>query len=210
MMSHGKIRIDGFDETNLVAIEVLKAHPKNPNKHSEEQLAIYAAILEHQGVRQAVRVSAQSGFVTKGHGQILASQRLGWTHVPVEVQEYDSPEQEYADLVADNALAKQAEIDYGMVNAEMAELGPDFDLSTLAIPNFTLDPSEKLPPPPPTGSEQKTPSGEAAAVTKIILFYTQNDYTDIIEKCSRLCVDRGYADLSAMFRCLVEEALAGK
>lgn len=141
-MRHGKIRIDGFDENNLYPISELKPHPENPNKHTEEQLAVYAAILEHQGVRQPVRISLQSGFVIKGHGQILASKRLGWTHVPIEVQPYDSPEQEYADLVADNALARQSEIDYGMIHQSIPQFGPELDLKHLGLPSFTVDPSE--------------------------------------------------------------------
>lgn len=141
MKRHGNIRCKSYDE--LVEISTLKRHPKNPNTHSQDQLAVYAAILAHQGVRQPVRVSRQSGYVTKGHGQIFASELNDWTHVPVEYQDYESSEQEYADLVADNALARQAEIDYGMVNAEMPELGPDFDLTMLAIPGFTIDRSER-------------------------------------------------------------------
>lgn len=143
MKSHGKIKIQNFDENNLVAIENLKPHPRNPNKHSAEQIAVYAAILEHQGVRQPVRVSYQTGYVTKGHGQILASAANRWTHVPVEYQNYESPEQEYADLVADNALASQSEMDYGMVNQDLPNLGPDFDLAMLGIKGFVLDMSEK-------------------------------------------------------------------
>lgn len=137
--SHGKIR---FANPKLVAIDTLKQHPKNPNRHTEAQIAAYAAILKAQGVRQPVRVSKRSKYVTKGHGQLLASAKNGWTHVPVEYQDYDSEEQEYADLVADNALAKQADIDFGMVNAEVPNLGPDFDIGLLAIQGFKIDPAE--------------------------------------------------------------------
>jgi hypothetical protein len=140
MKPHGTIRCR-HDE--IVAIRDLKLNPKNPNRHPDTQLVMYAAILEAQGIRQPVRISKRSGFVTKGHGQVEASKRNGWTHVPVEYQHYDSDEQEYADLVADNALAKQAEIDFGMVNAEMPELGPNFDLAILGIPGFTVDRSDK-------------------------------------------------------------------
>lgn len=136
---HGNI-LCKFDE--LVEIRDLQLNPKNPNTHSGEQLVYYCKVLK-QGVRKAVRVSKQSGLVTVGHGHIAASIRNGWTHVPVEYQDYESPEAEYADMIADNALAKQSEIDWAMVNIEVPELGPDFDVDLLGIAGFKIDASEK-------------------------------------------------------------------
>jgi hypothetical protein len=88
-------------------------------------------------------VSNRSGFVVKGHGQIEASKLNGWTHVPVELQDYDSDAQEYADMVADNALPRQAELDYASINEAMPDYGPELDPALLAIPSFTVDPSER-------------------------------------------------------------------
>lgn len=171
-MSHGKIRIErAQDGSTLVPISQLKPHPKNPNKHSREQIAVYAAILAHQGVRQPVRVSMESGFITKGHGQVLASELNGWTHVPVEVQSYDSPEQEYADVVADNALGHQSDIDYGMVNAEMENFGP-YDVAMLGIPSFTVDPSES--------SRQVNFTAKTGAKE-----YGQDEFQKFAHKCPR-------------------------
>lgn len=143
MKSHGKIMIDQFDESRLVPIESLKPHPHNPNMHSQEQLDTYAAVLQFSGIRQAVRVSKRSGYVTKGHGQMYASKRNGWTHVPVEYQDYETDDQELADLVADNALARQADMDYAVVHQMIPSFDPSLDLKVLAIPGFVVDPSEK-------------------------------------------------------------------
>lgn len=139
-MKHGKIECRYHE---LVAISDLKPHPKNPNKHSKDQLQQYRLIMRENGVRQPVRVSKQSGYITKGHGQIMAAKLEGWTHVPVEYQDYERPELEFADLTADNALARQSELDLSVINIELPDLGPDFNIDLLGIANFVLDPSEK-------------------------------------------------------------------
>jgi len=144
----------------VVQLESLKAHPKNRNNHPQEQVERLAKILEYQGWRYPVKVSKRSGFVTSGHGRIEAAKHNGWTHVPVNYQDYDSEEQEYADCVADNAIASWAEMDFSGINADLPELGPDFDVEMLGIQDFTLDPSEmdiELPSTPKDTEETRCP-----------------------------------------------------
>ncbi len=122
-------------------IKDLKAHPKNRNRHPKEQIERLAQILKYQGFRYPVKVSNQSGFVTSGHGRIEAALLNGWDTVPVSYQDYDSEEQEYADVQADNAVASWSELDLSAINADIGELGPDFNLDMLGIKQFSLDPS---------------------------------------------------------------------
>lgn len=130
----------------MVPIAELKTkfHPKNRNKHPEDQLARLAKILEYQGARYAAKISKRSGLLTSGHGRILAAELAGWDSYPVDYQDYDSDEQEYADVQADNAIASWSELDLSGINADVVELGPDFDIDLLGIKSFDLDPSEKL------------------------------------------------------------------
>lgn len=123
-----------------------KFHPKNRNKHPDEQLERLAKILEYQGARYPAKISKYSGFITSGHGRILAAELAGWDVYPVDYQEYDSEEQEYADLQADNAIASWSELDLSSINADLGDLGPDFDLEMLGIKDFKLDlpPIEKV------------------------------------------------------------------
>jgi len=130
----------------LVPLADLKPNPKNRNKHPDDQVARLAKILDYQGFRYPVKVSKRSGFVTSGHGRIEAARANGWASVPVNFQDYDSDEQEYADVQADNAIASWAEMDLSGINADLGDLGPDFDLEMLGIKDFNLDPFEKLPP----------------------------------------------------------------
>jgi DNA modification methylase len=166
---HGTI-LCKYDD--IYPISNLKLNPKNPNKHSKEQVDHYAKILR-SGIRKPVRVSKLSGLVTVGHGHIEASLRNGWTHVPVEYQEYSSPEAEYADMVADNALARQAEIDFAMINVELPDLGPDFDIDLLGIANFEIDPADKG---HATGTEDDVSGPPVNARSKIGEVYLLGDH----------------------------------
>lgn len=118
----------------------LRPHPKNPNKHPEEQIARLAQVIDYQGWRSPIVVSQLSGFITRGHGRLAAAKKNGWDEVPVNYQEYASEEQEYADLVADNAIAEWAALDLSSINSELPDLGPDFDIDLLGIKSFSLDP----------------------------------------------------------------------
>lgn len=130
-----------YDE--LVDPHALKVHPKNRNKHSAEQIPKLARILEYQGWRYPIKVSKLSGFITSGHGRVWAAIHNDWHEVPVVYQDYKDPDQEYADLTADNAIASWSELDIAGLNLDIPELGPDFDIELLGLKDFKLDPSEK-------------------------------------------------------------------
>jgi DNA modification methylase len=83
----------------------------------------------------------------------MAALHLGETTAPVSFQDYDSDEQEYADVIADNEIARWAELDLPSVNLDMKDLGPDFDLELLGIDGFKLD----LIPPEPQCDEDEVP-----------------------------------------------------
>lgn len=132
-------------DIKMVPIGKLKPHPKNPNKHTPEQIQRLAEIIEFQGWRYPIKVSKQSGFITSGHGRLDAAKLKGWKQVPVSVQKYDSEEQEYADVVSDNAIASWSELDLSSINADLGDLGPDFDIDLLGIKDFEIDIADKEP-----------------------------------------------------------------
>jgi DNA modification methylase len=127
----------------IVKIEDLKPHPKNPNTHSEEQIERLAEIIKYQGIRRPVRVSALSGYITAGHGLVEALRVLNQPEAPVNYQEYESEEQEYADIVADNSIASWADLNLSLINAEIPNLGPDFDINMLGLKDFEIEPADK-------------------------------------------------------------------
>lgn len=123
----------------------IKFHPKNRNQHPDDQITRLADILKYQGIRSPVKISNLSGLITAGHGRVLAAERNGWTEMPVDFQDYESEEQEYADVQADNAIASWAELDLSGINADLGDLGPDFDIDMLGIKDFVLEPADLIP-----------------------------------------------------------------
>jgi DNA modification methylase len=120
----------------VVPLSELKEHPKNPNKHSEDQVARLAEILNYQGWRYPIKVSNQSGFITSGHGRLLAAKLNGWIEVPVNFQDYEDEDQEYADVVSDNAIALWAELDLDSIKLDLQALSPEFNVDLLGIEGF--------------------------------------------------------------------------
>lgn len=127
--------------TRLVPIRELNPHPKNFKKHSPEAIDRQVLIMDYQGWRRPITVSNQSGLITAGHKRLLAAKKKGEKEVPVSFQDYESDEQEIADLAADNALNEWEPTDLAAVNAVMGDLGPDFNLDLLGIKDFALDPN---------------------------------------------------------------------
>jgi len=132
--------------SQLVPVKELKAHPKNRNEHPKDQLERLAKILEYQGWRYPIKVSKLSGFITSGHGRLAAAKLLKLKEVPVSFQDYTDEAQEYADLQADNAIASWSELDLSAINADIGDLGPDFDIDLLGIKDFVIEPADKLDP----------------------------------------------------------------
>lgn len=126
----------------LVPLSELKPHLRNRNKHSEDQIARLAQIFEYQGIRHPIIVSNLSGFIVAGHGRLEAAKKLGLTEFPVDYQDFSSEEEEYAFLVSDNSIALWAELDLAGINADMPDLGPDFDIDLLGLKEFELEPAD--------------------------------------------------------------------
>lgn len=169
----------------LVELNQLQPNPKNPNKHSAEQIQRLAKIIEYQGQRSPIVVSKRSGLITKGHGRLEALKKLGWEKAAVDFQDYDSDEQEYADIVADNAVAEWAFLDLSLVNGELPELGPDFDIDLLGIENFTLDYSEGLSlDAVKTGIQDFQREGEVSK--NIVLVFSEDEYQHFIMRSEEM------------------------
>ena len=132
----------------LEDIETIKINPKNPNKHPKEQIKRLANIMLYSGVRRAITVSKRSGLITIGHGRLEAAKLNGWKQYPVDYQDYENDQQEYADMVADNAISLWAEMEMKDIKKEIEQF-PDFDTDMLGsiyfdeIVSITEEPKEK-------------------------------------------------------------------
>ena len=95
----------------IVACVDLKPNPKNPNTHPAKQIELLSKIIIKQGWRMPITVSNRSGLIVKGHGRLIAAFKAGISHAPIDYQDYETDDMEYADMIADNKLAELAEID---------------------------------------------------------------------------------------------------
>lgn len=130
-----------YDE--LVNPKKLKNHPKNRNKHGQDQIDRLAELYKYHGIRHPIIVSNLSKCIVAGHGRKLAAIRAGIDEMPVVYQDFESVDAEYAFIQADNAIALWAELDLAGINADIGDLGPDFDINMLGIQDFTIDVAEK-------------------------------------------------------------------
>ena len=121
-----------YDELKNIA-EVIP-NPRNPNTHPEKQLKLLAKIIEAHGWRAPITVSKRSGFVIRGHGRLMAAQMLGCEVVPIDLQDYASEAEEWADMIADNRIAELSEVDQDELSRLVAELDAgDYDTGLLGF-----------------------------------------------------------------------------
>lgn len=106
----------------IVPLEELVPNARNPNKHPAEQLQLYLKIIKAHGWRRAIVVSKQTGLIVRGHGAYMAMQLGKLTAAPVNFQDYETPEAELEDLVADNELARLARCNKGELDKILKEL----------------------------------------------------------------------------------------
>jgi DNA modification methylase len=133
--------------TSIVMVPINKIIPneKNNNIHTEEQKRYARKIFEYQGFRSPLLISNRTGKLVAGHLRLEIAKEKGVTELPCMFQDFDSEEQEYAHLTADNALAAQSSLDFGQINSDILEFGP-FDIELLGIKDFVIEPIEKLEP----------------------------------------------------------------
>ena len=126
--------------SQMVEIEKVVPNPRNPNKHSEKQIALLSKIIAAQGWRAPITVSTRSGFIVRGHGRLLAARKLGLAKVPVDYQAYETEAAEWADLIADNRLSELSETDELLLKDLLQELGTsELDLELTAYTADEID-----------------------------------------------------------------------
>lgn len=121
----------------MILTDSLIHHPKNPNKHSDEQITRLCKLISYQGFRNPLIVQMGTDLVVAGNGRLMAAKQLGLKEVPVIYQEFDSEAQLYAYIVADNEIARWASLDRSMVldDLKLLDLG---DIELLGLKDFNV------------------------------------------------------------------------
>lgn len=129
-------------DCEIVDLADLVPYPGNPNRHSDEQIALLAKIIRARGWRHPVIVSTFSGRVVAGHGRIQAARLLGVATVPVERQAFGSEAEEREFLLSDNRLAELAERDGALLKDLLEQL--DTDEADMDLTGYTAEAIERL------------------------------------------------------------------
>jgi len=135
--------------TDLVDLVNLVPHPKNSNKHPDKQIDVLAKIIKARGMRHPIIISKRSGFITAGHGRLMALKKLGVEQAPVDYQDFENEADEIFFLEADNHIAEFADHDKSMMLDNLKDLDidlDDFDFEELGLIDFELPEVEVLPP----------------------------------------------------------------
>lgn len=131
-------------DIKLTKLSEIKINPNNRNNHPKDQIERLCKVIEYQGFRSPLIVSNRTGMLVAGHGRLLAARKLKMIEVPVMFQDFQDESQEYACMVSDNAIASWSELDLSSINTDIGDLGPDFDIDLLGLPNFAIEPADKF------------------------------------------------------------------
>lgn len=119
----------------VVEIGKIKPNPKNNNKHSIEQIERLAKIIAYNGQRAPITISKRTDLVVKGHARLEAIKKLGWEKAAVDYQDYLTEQEEFADMTADNEIARWAELDKHQLLTDLESLSFE-DIDVLGIQDF--------------------------------------------------------------------------
>jgi len=112
-----------------VAIDTLRPHPRNYQKHPEAQLTHIAASITQHGIYRAI-VTASDGTILAGHGVVDACRSLGMATVPI-VRLNVGPDDPAAIkvMIADNEISNGADVDDRALTELLRDLSLNDDLA---------------------------------------------------------------------------------
>ena len=167
----------------LVSTKELNPYKNNPNKHSDEQIKKLAYNIDKIRWRKPIIVSKLSNQIITGHGCTEAAKLNGWSEVPVNYQDFEDANEEYAYVVSDNSLQDYSELDLDLIRETLIEL-PDIDIELMALENIELMPEENINPQDHWNDmpeyEQKEEDKEIYA--KIVFRFQTKTYLDDFSK----------------------------
>lgn len=125
--------------SEMVKPEKLKPHPRNANKHPDDQIERLGKIIQEHGWRHPIVVSEDSGFIVFGHARVVCALKNKWDKVPVQYQKFESEEAEFQSLIADNEIARWASVDLSAIHNSLKDLAP-FDIELMGFKDFKFEP----------------------------------------------------------------------
>lgn len=145
--------------------KLLKPHPQNSRKHSEEQIQQLMASISQFGFNGTILIDEEN-VILAGHGRTQAMIRLGRETIPCLRKEGLTDVEKRAYVIADNAIGLNSEWDEDVLASEVAMLMENgFDLSDFGIPLGALEEIEAPPAEKPQDVQQLETRTAEAPVT---------------------------------------------
>lgn len=108
-----------------VALDAIRANPRNARTHNQRQVGQIAASIEAFGFTNPILVD-ETDEIIAGHGRLEAAIRLGLAAVPVIRVVHLSGSEKRALMLADNKIALNAGWDMEILADELAELSSEW------------------------------------------------------------------------------------
>lgn len=128
-------------EIDYLPVSKLTLDPRNPRKHSKQQIKALARSIQSFGFNTPILVD-RSQKVVAGHGRLSAAETLGIKEVPVIRLEKLTDAQARAFAIADNRLTEQSTWDnqlLGKIFSELTALDLDFSLEDTGFSMAEID-----------------------------------------------------------------------
>ena len=174
-------------------LDELRVHPKSPYIHSEDQIITLSRIIENNGWRNNIVVSSRDGkTIVKGRLLYETAKYNDWDKVPIETQEYESEEQELADMVADNKVSSMSEMDDFLLRDVINDIS-DLEGDVLntgynesMLESFIDENDEYI----VLGGEKEFEINDEESIKTIKLIYNEEDYEEFRELVTNLCEEQ--------------------
>lgn len=120
-------------------ISSLVPNPRNPRRHSDDQLERLGAALKRDGQTKPLLARKANRMLIGGHGVMEAAKRIGWTQIKVLLWDVDQGTADRV-MLADNRLSDLSDTDSDRV----AELLREIDTVDWFGTGFSAEEAEKL------------------------------------------------------------------
>ena len=107
-----------------VALDTLIDNPRNPRRHSDDQIIRLMASLRDRGQLMPVLARTANNMLIVGHGVCQAARRLGWTDIRALLWNVDQRRAD-AYMLADNRLSDLSSHDDARVAELLREISDD-------------------------------------------------------------------------------------
>lgn len=123
----------------LIDVDKLIPYVNNSRTHTDEQITKIMSSIKEFGFLNPILIT-EDNVITAGHARLIASQRLGLKQVPCIKENYLTPAQRKAYVIADNRLALDSGWDEELLAVELEGLSDlGFDLSLTGFDDKELN-----------------------------------------------------------------------